>query len=159
MIVPMSISYVVIGFGLFLMFRRVFNIPVNIVTLIIGHTVVALPYSTLVLTARLVGFDKSLEEAAYDLGATSFTVFRKIILPLIMPGIVSALYMSFIISLEDVVLAVFLAGPNITVPLFVYGRLRRFYGLPEAMALSSFMALLMLSLTAIYLAKAARIKE
>jgi len=159
MIIPISIPYIIIGGGLLLLFLKVFGIPTNIRTLIIGHTVVALPYSTLVLTARLVGFDRSLEEAAYDLGATSFTVFRKIILPLIMPGIVSSLYMTFITSLEDVTLAVFLAGPDITVPLFIYGRLRRFEGLPEAMALSSFMAILMLSLAVIYLARAARTKE
>ena len=159
MVIPIAIAYIIIGASLFLLFRRFLNIPLNLSTLIIGHTVVALPYSTLVLTARLIGFDKSLEEAAYDLGATGFTVFKKIILPLIMPGIISSLYMCFITSLEDVVLAEFLAGPDETVPLFIYGRLRRFYGLPEAMALSTFMALLMLSLTAIYLTKAAVVRK
>ncbi|RLI44462.1 hypothetical protein DRO69_07325 [Candidatus Bathyarchaeota archaeon] len=157
--VPIAVPYIIIATSLFLIFSQVLNIPVNIYTLIMGHILVALPYSTLVIMARLIGFDRSLEEAAQDLGATGFTVFRKITLPLIMPGIVSSLYMTFIISLEDVVLARFLSGPNITVPFFVYGRLRRFEGLLETMALSSLMAILMLSLTLFYFVKAAKVEE
>ena len=150
LVLPLTLPYTLLGVGLLSFLRGVVNVKLSIFTIIIGHVLVALPFSTLIIMARLIGFDRSLEEAAQDLGATELTTFRKITLPLIMPGIFSALFLSFTISLEDIVLAHFLAGSEVTMPIFVFGRLRRAEGLPMVMALSGFMALIVIIATFIY---------
>jgi len=150
LVLPLTLAYTLIGVGLLLFFRGVLHLNLSMFTIFIGHTLVALPYSTLVIMARLIGFDRSLEEAAQDLGATEWTTFRKITLPLIMPGIFVSLFMSFTISLEDAVLAHFLAGNKVTIPVFVFSRLRRAEGLPVLLALSAFMALLVAVASVIY---------
>jgi spermidine/putrescine transport system permease protein len=159
LLVPIAIPYLLVGTSLFLLLRQALDLELSLFTLAIGHILVALPYSSLVLMARLIGFDRSLEEAAQDLGATGFTTFRKITLPLIKPGIFVSMFLTFIISLEDVAIASFLVGSDPTVPSFVYNKLRRFKGLPMVMALSSFMVLIALAFTCIFLISAIRAKR
>ncbi|UCC33696.1 MAG: ABC transporter permease subunit [Candidatus Bathyarchaeota archaeon] len=159
LLVPMAIPFLLIGTSLFLLLRVRLYLELSLFTLAIGHILVALPYSSLVLMARLIGFDRSLEEAAQDLGATGFTTFRKITFPLIKPGIFVSMFLTFIISLEDIAIARFLCGSDPTVPFFVYGRLRRFEGLPLVMALSSFMVLIALAFTCFFLISAIRARR
>jgi len=154
LVVPIAVPYLLIAVGLFLLLRVGLDLEFSLFTVAIGHIVVALPYSTLVLMARLIGFDRSLEEAAQDLGATGFTTFRKITFPLITPGIFVSMFLAFIISLEDVIIANFLVGGDLTVPMFVWGRLRRWEGLPMAMALSSFMVIIALAFACVFLIRA-----
>jgi spermidine/putrescine transport system permease protein len=154
LLVPIAVPYLLIGVSLFLLLRVRLDLELSLFTLAIGHIVVALPYSSLVLMARLIGFDRSLEEAAQDLGATGFTTFRKITFPLIRPGIFVSMFLAFIISLEDVIIANFLVGGDVTVPMFVWGRLRRWEGLPMAMALSSFMVIIALAFAFFFLIRA-----
>jgi spermidine/putrescine transport system permease protein len=159
LLVPIAIPFLLIGTSLFLLLQRTFHLERSLLNLAFAHILVALPYSSLVLMARLIGFDRSLEEAAQDLGATGFTTFRKITFPLIRPGIFVSMFLTFIISLEDAAIASFLAGSDPTVPFFVYGRLRRFEGLPLVMALSSFMVLIALAFTCFFLISAIRAKS
>jgi spermidine/putrescine transport system permease protein len=159
LLVPIAIPYLLVGTSLFLLLKQALDLELSLFTCAIGHILVALPYSSLVLMARLIGFDRSLEEAAQDLGATGFTTFRKITLPLIKPGIFVSMFLTFIISLEDVAIASFLVGSDLTVPAFVYGKLRRFQGLPMVMALSSFMVLIALAFTCFFLFSAIRAKR
>jgi len=154
LLVPIGVPYLLIGISLFSLLGVELGLKLSLFTLAIGHILVALPYSSLVLMARLIGFDRSLEEAAQDLGATGFTTFRKITFPLIRPGIFVSMFLAFIISLEDVVIANFLVGGDLTVPMFVFGRLRLWKGLPMAKALSSFMVVIALAFACFFLIRA-----
>jgi spermidine/putrescine transport system permease protein len=81
-----------------------------------------------VVRSRLIGFDRSLEEAAGDLGATPFTTFRKVTLPLLMPGIMGAAMLSFALSVDDFVVSNFTSGTTVTFPLYIFGAAQR--GIP-----------------------------
>ena len=128
--------------------------PLSLGTVLIAHTLVALPYSTLVMVARLIGFDIALEEAAMDLGADELTTFRKVTLPLIMPGIISSAFLAFTISLEDITLAYFTIGYQATLPIFVYSQLRYAVSLPMLTALSTVMLTFAFILSAVSSIKA-----
>ena len=93
---PLVIPYVVFGISLLLLFHTL-NVPRSVVTVVIGHIVISLPYTILVLVPRLQQIDRSLEEAAYDLGASRFRTFRSIVFPLILPAILSAFLIAFTI--------------------------------------------------------------
>ena len=81
-------------------------------------------YVVVTVKARIYGFDRRMEEAAMDLYANEFTTFRKITLPLIMPGVLAAAMLAFALSIDDFVITQFNAGPDITFPLFIYGAAR-----------------------------------
>ncbi len=135
MLLPMVLPYLIIGIALLMFFSRV-NIKLSLGTVMIGHTLVALPFTTLIMVARLIGFDRSLEEAAMDLGADELTTFRKVTFPLIMPGIVAAAFLAFTISFEDASIAFFLLGTEQNIPIFIYGQLRYPRQLPMLTAMS-----------------------
>lgn len=136
MLLPMVLPYLIIGIALLMFFSEV-GIKLSLITVIIGHTLVALPFSTLIMVARLIGFDRSLEEAAMDLGADELTTFRKVTLPIIMPGIVAAAFLAFTVSFEDASLAFFLLGAEQNIPMFIYGQLRYPKKLPMLTAMST----------------------
>ena len=150
-LLPLVIPPLSVGVSLIPLFKDVFGISLSLFTILVGHVVLGLPFTTLVLMARLIGFDVSLEEAAQDLGASEFTTFRKITLPLIMPGIFVAVFLSFSMSMMDVDIAYFLAGAQSTVPIFVFGQLRRWEGLPTVMALSGLMVMIALAIAVVYM--------
>jgi spermidine/putrescine transport system permease protein len=143
-VLPLSLPPIVIAVGAVVLLLAVLDVELSRLTIILGHVLLALPYTTLILMARLIGFDRSLEEAACDLGANEFTTFRKITMPIIMPGVFVALIMAFIISLEDVPVAYFLGGYDTTIPVYIFGLLRLGIGLPVATAMSAFMTGIML---------------
>jgi len=155
-LMPLSLPAIMLGIGGLIFIRGTLGINLSLFTIMIGHILFSLPAVTLILMARLIGFDRSLEEAACDLGASEFTTFRRITLPLIMPGIFVALFIGFTNSLEDVVIAHFLAGAEATIPIFVYGQLRRWSGLPMVMAISAFMIMIMAVLLIVSLISARR---
>jgi len=135
-LIPMVLPYILMGVSISLLFQGILRFELSLVTVAIGHTLVALPFSTLTMVARLTGFDRSLEEAAMDLGADELTTFRKVTLPLIMPGIIASAFLAFTTSFEDVTLAYFLGGFQQTLPMFIYGQLRYATSLPMLTALS-----------------------
>jgi spermidine/putrescine transport system permease protein len=108
----------------------------NLWTVVIGHTVVALPFVLLIVAARLAGFDASLEEAAMDLGAPYRRVITRIILPLIAPAVISAWLVAFTVSLDEFALALFLAGNEPTFPVYLFSQLRFASRLPVMIALA-----------------------
>jgi spermidine/putrescine transport system permease protein len=94
-------------------------------TLVIAHTAFCIPYVFLLVKARLAGMDKSLTEAARDLGASGFRAFLDITLPLILPAIASGILLSFAMSLDDVVISIFVTGVNTnTLPIKIYTQLK-----------------------------------
>ena len=156
-LLPLCLPPVVVAVGALVFLRTVLDLELSRLTIILGHTLLALPFTTLVLIARLIGFDRTLEEAAYDLGANEFTTFRKITLPIIMPGIFVALMMGFIISFEDVVVAYFLSGFDTTIPVLVFGLQRRATGLPMVTVISAFMVFIMVVFLIVSLVWARRV--
>jgi len=94
------------------------------VTLLLAHVAFSIAYVAVTVRARLAGFDRALEEAAADLGANSWTTFRKITLPLIMPGILAGALMAFALSIDDFVTSNFVSGAAVPFPVWVYGATR-----------------------------------
>lgn len=121
---PIMIPEIVLGM-VFLVFFALLRLPFGMVTLVIAHTSFCIPYVYMLVKARLVGIDKSYAEAAKDLGATEWNVFFDITLPLIMPAILSGVLLSFAMSLDDVVITVFVTGVKTsTMPMKIYTQLK-----------------------------------
>jgi spermidine/putrescine transport system permease protein len=132
---PLVIPYVVFGISLLLLFHTL-GIPRSILTVVIGHIVISLPYAILVLMPRLQQIDSSLEEAAYDLGAGRLRTFRSITLPLIAPAVVSAYLIAFTTSFDEYAVASFVVGTRITFPIYLYSALRFPNQLPQVIAVA-----------------------
>lgn len=148
--VPIVIPEIVMGISLLAFFSQV-KISLGIITLIIAHITFSISYVVVVVRARLDGFDKSIEEAAMDLGADSWTTFVKITLPMIMPGVVAGGLLAFTLSLDDVIISFFMAGPgSITLPLKVFSMVK-FGVTPEINALST--VLMIFTLTIVFVAE------
>jgi spermidine/putrescine transport system permease protein len=120
---PMTTPEVVMGASLLALFVGR-GIVLGFVTIFIAHVMFNISYVVVTVKARLVGFDRHLEEAAMDLGANEWTTFQKVTLPLIMPGIMAAGLLAFALSVDDFVITYFNAGSTTTFPLFVWGAAR-----------------------------------
>ncbi len=114
---------IVLGASLLGLFVTI-NLARGFMTLLLAHVAFSIAYVTVTVRARLAGFDRSLEEAAADLGANSWTTFRKITLPLIMPGILAGALMAFALSIDDFVTSNFVNGSAVPFPVWVYGATR-----------------------------------
>lgn len=125
LLVPIVVPTVVLGIALLILFMRgPIGLPLGLLAVAIGHCVIALPYAVLLLLPRISAVDKRLEEAAWDLGASQYTTFRKVVLPLIMPAVLSAFLISFVTSIDEVVIASFLVQDEVTYPIYLYGGLK-----------------------------------
>jgi spermidine/putrescine transport system permease protein len=105
-------------------------------TVVIGHIVISLPYAILVLMPRLQQIDSSLEEAAYDLGASRRRTFRSITFPLILPAVLSAYLIAFTTSFDEYAVASFVVGTRVTFPIYLYSALRFPDQLPQVIAVA-----------------------
>lgn len=153
---PLIVPYVVLGVALLLLFS-VIHVDRSLLTVGIAHTVVALPYTLLIIASRLAGFDSSIEEAAMDLGADYPTTLRRVVLPLIFPAMVSAWLTAFTVSFDEFALALFLAGTQPTFPVYLFSQLRFANRLPIMIALA---VLLMIgTLTLVFIAERYRQRE
>ena len=132
---PLVIPLVVLGVSLLLLFHQL-GIQPSILAVTIGHIVIVLPYTILVIMPRLEQIDASLAEAAYDLGAGPLTTFRRVTLPLILPAIVSAFLIAFTTSFDEFAVASFLVGPRLTFPVYLYSALRFPSRLPQVIAVA-----------------------
>jgi len=132
---PLVIPFVVFGISLLLLFHSL-GIPRSILTVVIGHIVISLPYAILVLVPRLQQIDASLEEAAYDLGASHLRTFRSVTLPLILPAILSAFLIAFTTSFDEYAVASFVVGTRVTFPIYLYSALRFPSQLPQVIAVA-----------------------
>jgi spermidine/putrescine transport system permease protein len=134
---PMVIPVIVFGISLLIFFRSI-GLESGITTITMAHMVRSLPFAVMIISTSLTGFDPTLEEAAADLGASEFNTFRKIVLPLITPGLIGAALISFTISFDEFVVTFFVAGSGIrTLPLFLYSQIR-FDVTPKINAISAF---------------------
>jgi spermidine/putrescine transport system permease protein len=121
--IPMTTPEVVLGASLLTLFLN-WKIPQGFGTILIAHIMFNISYVVVTVRARLVGFDRHLEEAAMDLGANEWVTFWRVTLPLIMPGILAAGLLAFALSIDDFVITYFNAGATTTFPLFVWGAAR-----------------------------------
>ena len=126
-IIPTATPEVVLGASLLSLFL-IYGLALGFTTLLIAHVMFCISFVVIVVRSRLIGFDRSLEEAAKDLGADSFTTFRKITLPLIWPGVVAGALLAFALSIDDFVVSNFTAGTEVTFPLYIFGAAQR--GIP-----------------------------
>lgn len=117
---PMATPEIIMGASLLAMFVSV-GVARDMTTIVIAHVMFNISYVTVTVRARLAGFNRTLEEAAMDLGADEWTTFRKVTLPLIFPGILAAALLAFALSIDDYVITSFVAGQSTTFPLWVFG--------------------------------------
>jgi spermidine/putrescine transport system permease protein len=121
---PLIVPDIVAGIATLLFFVMV-GVPLGLVSIMLAHTVFAIPFAYLPVRARLNGLDPALAEAAADLYATPWRSFRRIVLPLIWPGIAAGAMLAFISSLGDVVISYFVSGPGATtLPVYVFSMVR-----------------------------------
>lgn len=122
--IPIMIPEIILGM-VFLVFFSMLNLPFGMTTLVIAHTTFCIPYIFMMVKTRLVGIDKSLEEAARDLGAGPIRTFFDITMPLIAPAVLSGSLLAFAMSFDDVVISIFVNGPRLnTLPVKVYAQLK-----------------------------------
>jgi spermidine/putrescine transport system permease protein len=125
---PLSTPEIVLGASLLTLFLNSsvigFNVTFGFWTILIAHVMFCISFAVVTVKARLIGFDRHLEEAAMDLGANEWITFRKVTLPLIAPAILAALLLCFSISIDDFVVTYFNAGSDVTFPIFVWGAAR-----------------------------------
>ena len=127
-VIPMATPEVVMGSALLSFFLLLGTFSLGFETLLIAHVMFCISFVVVVVRSRLIGFDRNLEEAAKDLGASSFTTFRLVTLPLIMPGIFGAAMLAFALSIDDFVISNFNSGTTVTFPLYIFGAAQR--GIP-----------------------------
>ena len=121
---PIMIPEIILGMVFMAIFSYM-NLPFGFVTMTIAHASFCVPYVFLIVRARLMGMDLSLEEAARDLGASEFETFRDVTLPYILPGIASGLLLSFAMSFDDVVISIFTTGPSVnTLAVKIYTKMK-----------------------------------
>lgn len=138
--VPVVIPEIVLGIALLSIFSLA-QVPLGLVSLIIAHTTFCIPFVVFTLRARLAGYDQSVEEAAMDLGASRWKVFRYITLPILLPGVVSGGMLAFTLSIDDVIISYFTNGPgSTTYPLKVWEMVKSGVS-PDVNALSTLILL------------------
>ena len=122
--IPLATPEVVLGAALLSLFLNAGTPALGFTTILIAHIMFNLSFVVVTVRSRLIGFDRALEEAAQDLGATPWETFRLVTLPLIMPGVISAALLAFALSIDDFVITYFNSGSTITFPVFIWGAVR-----------------------------------
>ena len=120
---PIATPEIVLGASLLALFVSA-GVTRDITTIVIAHIMFNISFVVVTVRARIAGFNRSLEEAAMDLGADEWTTFRKVTFPLIFPGILAAALLAFALSIDDFVITQFTSGSTVTFPLWVYGASR-----------------------------------
>jgi spermidine/putrescine transport system permease protein len=139
MILAMSLIVVLLSVG----------IKLSLFTIIMGHVLVCTPFAVAILTSAFQSLDRSLEEAAYDLGESTFSTFMLIIFPLVWPGIMSSFLICFTISLDEFIIAYFLGGSDVVLSAYIYGQFRFPAKVPSMLALGTCLVLASITLLAI----------
>lgn len=142
--IPIVIPEVVLGISLLMLFE-IANFPLGMAAMILAHATFCIPFVVIIMRGRMAGMDLSIEEASMDLGANRLMTFFRITLPLLVPGIMSSAFMSFTLSIDDVIISNFVAGPYATtLPVKILSMVKT--GLsPEVNALTALMVLVLLA--------------
>ncbi len=137
---PLVVPGIIVASSMLVMFIAMGLRP-SLLTVILGHVFLALPFAVSILKSAFDDFDQSLEEAAFDLGETVVGTFRRVTLPIISPGIVSSMLVTFTVSFDEFVLAFFLSGNQPTLPVYIWSQIRFPAKLPNTLALGSLLLL------------------
>jgi spermidine/putrescine transport system permease protein len=148
---PMTLPALIIGIALLSYFVRLLDVPLGLPTVILSHLVIVVPFVVAIVFARLATFDWSLVESARDLGASSFTAFFTITLPIIRPTIIGAGLIALALSLDDFVITFFTIGSGNTLPTMVWGMVRTSLD-PSINAIATLLIILSIGSTALALA-------
>jgi spermidine/putrescine transport system permease protein len=146
---PLVLPEIIIAVALLVIFVQVMGITPSSWTVILAHTLICTPFSIAILNGAFQNLDPAMEEAAMDLGENRWGAFRLVILPLVMPGIISSLLITFTISLDEFIIAFFLTGTNPTMPVYIWGATRFVDALPMIMALGTILVSLSVTLLVI----------
>ena len=145
---PLVLPEIIVAMAMLVVLLAI-GVKLSVFTVILGHVLICTPYTVAILNTAFGSLDRSLEEAAYDLGETKASTFRLIILPLVAPGIISSLLIAFTISLDEFIIAFFLAGTEPTLPTYIFSQLRFPKSIPSIMALGTCLVLLSIILLTI----------
>jgi ABC-type spermidine/putrescine transport system permease subunit II len=157
---PIMFPGVLLGLGL-LVFITALGFKLGLHPVVAGHLVFTTPFVVLIVAARLQGFDRRLEWAAADLGASSRQTLRHIILPLIAPAIIAGALLSVTLSIDEFVVTFFTIGPQLTLPLYIYTQIK-FGVTPEVNALATVLLVGTLGIFAagsLFLSRARRLRR
>ncbi len=133
---PIMMPGLIIGIGILIFLANYLKIQLSQLTVIAGHLVLTMPFVILIVSARLQGFDRRLEWAAADLGASPRQVLRRIILPLIFPAILAGALISVTLSIDEFVVTFWTVGPKLTLPIYIYTQIK-FGVTPEVNAVAT----------------------
>jgi len=133
---PLVIPFMILGIALLIAFNS-YGINLSLFTVAVGHVLICVPFSLFVLLSRMESFDRSIEEAALDLGETPWMMFWRVTFPVNMPGIIASLLLTFTISFDEFLLAFFLTGNSSTLPIYIWSQLRFPAKLPAVLALGT----------------------
>ncbi len=111
-------------------------------TVVVGHVLICTPFAVAILSSAFRGLDRELEEASFDLGESRWGTFRRVTFPLVLPGVISSLLICFTISLDEFIIAFFLTGTDVTLPVYIWSQLRFPARLPSVMALGTILLVL-----------------
>lgn len=134
---PLVLPEIIVAVALLVVVVQLFGWSLSLWTVIAAHTLICTPFATAILSASFQNLDPSLEEASIDLGETKLSTFYRVTLPLVTPGIIAALLISFTISLDEFIIAFFLTGTEPTLPVYIWSLLRFPKELPIIMALGT----------------------
>lgn len=137
---PMVLPDIVVAMALLIVLLSL-SVPLSMLTIIMGHVLLCMPFAVAILTSAFQSLDKSLEEAALDLGESRAATFRLIILPLVMPGIIASFLICFTISIDEFVLANFLGSGKPVLSVYIFGQFRFPAKVPSMLALGTLLVL------------------
>ena len=140
MMLPLVVPGIIFAVAILIVLKRM-GIALSLYTVMAGHIVVCLPFAIWSLLPRFEGFDPSMEEASGDLGENGWWTFWRVTFPIMAPGIVASLLMTFTVSFDEFIMAFFLSGSEATLPMFVWGQLRFPTQFPSILALSTLILL------------------
>jgi spermidine/putrescine transport system permease protein len=133
---PLVIPGIIFGVALLVLLSRM-GVPLSLWTVGLGHLIICLPFAVATLLPRFEGFDPSIEEASADLGENGWWTFWRVTFPMVFPGIVASLLLSFTISFDEFIMAFFLSGTDPTLPMYIWGQLRFPKEFPSVLAMAS----------------------
>lgn len=133
---PLVVPGIIFGVALLILFSRM-GVPLSLMTVGLGHLVICLPFAIATLLPRFEGFDRSIEEASGDLGENAWWTFWRVTFPMVLPGIVASLLLTFTISFDEFIMTFFLSGTDATLPIYIWSQLRFPREFPSVLALST----------------------
>jgi len=133
---PLVVPGIIFGVALLVLMSQI-GVPLSLYTVTVGHVIICLPFSIATLLPRFEGFDASIEEASADLGENGWWTFWRVTFPMVFPGILASLLLTFTVSFDEFIMAFFLTGTDPTLPMYIWSQLRFPQEFPSVLALSS----------------------